>query len=228
MKKNGFPPMMLIAALALTACVGRVSAASPSAEEILSQVNTAVALTKTSQPGATATVTALPVNTPTATPTGIVTPFSKSLANPSEGRLEVSPTPTADSSRYGASGPNTGVTTLCGSSAYLDDMNIPDGTIFAPGETFTKTWKIKNTGTCIWNKFYSVAFSSGDNMSGVTTTLRHPVLSGGVGNVSVKLVAPGEVGTYTGYWIMTDSNGIPFGNTFYVRIVVAVTETPEE
>ena len=38
----------------------------------------------------------------------------------------------------------------CDQAAFIRDVTVPDGSPFAPGETFTKTWRLQNTGTCTW------------------------------------------------------------------------------
>src|SRR5512135_3113735 len=55
----------------------------------------------------------------------------------------------------------------CDQAAYVRDVTIPDGTLFMPGTSFTKTWEIKNTGTCAWDGTYSIVFGNeGDIMGG--------------------------------------------------------------
>jgi hypothetical protein len=41
-------------------------------------------------------------------------------------------------------------TPLCDLAQFIADVNVPDGTVFQPGETFTKTWRLKNNGVCTW------------------------------------------------------------------------------
>jgi hypothetical protein len=111
----------------------------------------------------------------------------------------------------------------------LSDVTIPDGTILAPGESFTKTWLFQNTGTCTWSTSYSIALVSGSAMSGSTTALTSSVSSGGQINASVSMVAPSTNGTYTGYWKLANATGTAFGQSVYVQIVVsddAATITP--
>ena len=43
---------------------------------------------------------------------------------------------------------------------------IPDGTIYAPGQKFTKTWEIKNTSNCSWNTSYKIVFWDGNTLGG--------------------------------------------------------------
>ncbi|MBI5951361.1 MAG: hypothetical protein HY865_06870 [Chloroflexi bacterium] len=234
MRKNGFLLIMAVITLALSACSGRASAAQLSREEIISGAYTAVALTSMAQLQMTQIVTNTPIAEPTATPAIItVTPsitntssassYTHDFENPYLTPLPSLPAiatvslaqPSATAGQY-----NTESSAPCDGSTYVDDMNIPDGTVFAPGETFTKTWKIKNTGACAWNRSYAIAFSGGDDMSGTATALRRAIPPNGAGNISVELTAPDTPGTYTGYWVMTNSSGAPFGNVFYVQIVV--------
>jgi Ig-like domain from next to BRCA1 gene len=117
----------------------------------------------------------------------------------------------------------------CDGSAYIRDVTIRDGTKLTPGETFTKTWKLKNTGTCAWSKGYSITFVSGADMYGFDTKINQYVKPGHTAEISVSLTAPDERGTYTSYWILEDKNGTPFGARVYVQIVVsddAATITP--
>jgi hypothetical protein len=242
MKRNGFLLTMAVIALALNACSGRASAAPLSTEEIISGVYTAVALTSMAQLQMTQIVTNTTVAEPTATPaivtatpaitiTSSASPFAHDFENPYlTPQPSTATTSTATTLQsFGDAGQYNAESSIpCYGSAFVDDMNIPDGSVFAPGETFTKTWKIRNTGTCIWNKFYAIAFSGGDDMSGTTTALRRAIPSNGAGNVSVDLTAPDTPGTYTGYWVMTNSSGTPFGNVFYVQIVVESDNASED
>ncbi|MFN8413897.1 MAG: NBR1-Ig-like domain-containing protein [Anaerolineales bacterium] len=201
-----------ILALIITACGGEN--ATPSTEDIMASVNTAVALTNVSQPVVLSKIdTNVEANSVEAisTPTPFRTATLISSIN----------TPTLYSSYSSGS--------ACDNSAYISDVSISDGTILAPGETFTKTWRIKNTGTCTWNSNYAITFSSGNAMSGETTAIDQSVASNNTGDISVELTAPDAEGTYTGYWILQNSSGMAFGNYVYVQIVVsndAATSTP--
>jgi len=58
-------------------------------------------------------------------------------------------------------------------------------------------------------------------MSGQDTEIGKTTASGREANFSIELTAPEEEGTYTGYWILKDNYGYPFGMPFYVQIVVS-------
>ncbi|HCS40993.1 MAG TPA: hypothetical protein DIW44_15610 [Anaerolineaceae bacterium] len=112
----------------------------------------------------------------------------------------------------------------CDNSLFVSDVTIPDNTVMTPGQAFTKTWSIKNAGTCNWTTSYKAVFLSGTAMGGVSTAI--PVVaSGHADNISVAMVAPLTKGTYTGYWILQNGAGQTFGASFYVSIVVSTSLT---
>jgi hypothetical protein len=79
---------------------------------------------------------------------------------------------------------------------------------------------LENTGFCIWKDSYALTFFEGNSMSGQDTEIGKTVTSGSQAKISISLTAPDAEGTYTGYWILADRNGYPFGMPFFVQIVV--------
>lgn len=121
----------------------------------------------------------------------------------------------------------------CNMATFVKDVTIPDDTVFAPGATFTKTWRLKNVGTCPWTSGYALVFDHGDNMGAAAAIqlTSGTVAPGQTLDVSVGLTAPAAAGTYRGDWRLRDSGGVVFGlttgNSFWVQIkVVAPTATP--
>ncbi|PIU90073.1 MAG: hypothetical protein COS63_04110, partial [Anaerolineae bacterium CG06_land_8_20_14_3_00_57_67] len=51
--------------------------------------------------------------------------------------------------------------TRCDWAQFVADITVPDGASFAPGAAFTKTWRLKNIGTCTWTTSYALVFVSG-------------------------------------------------------------------
>ncbi len=97
-------------------------------------------------------------------------------------------------------------------AAFLGDITIPDGTIFKPGESFEKTWRLMNNGASTWTKSFSLQFVSGERMGAAESLpLNAEVPPGGVLDVTVEFTAPEEEGEYTGYWRLKDEFGHPFG-----------------
>lgn len=108
----------------------------------------------------------------------------------------------------------------CYNAAFVSDVTIPDGTEMEPGDTFTKTWEIQNTGTCDWNENFKFTFVGG-NLFGSDTTKTHRYIgAGNVVKISLKMVAPSGSGTVTSSWRMADDSGNLFGQIFTVEIVL--------
>jgi hypothetical protein len=122
----------------------------------------------------------------------------------------------------------------CERAQFIADVNVPDGTTFAPATPFLKTWRLKNVGTCTWTTGYSLIFDSGERMGGPDSVpMPTNVAPGQTVDVSVNLSAPNAGGTYRGYWKFKNSLGAVFGigsggtKSFWVEIRVSgPTATP--
>jgi hypothetical protein len=118
------------------------------------------------------------------------------------------------------------VTPCTDDSEFVLDVTVPDGTHFAPGAAFTKTWRLRNSGTCTWDASYRLNFVSGERMDGPesmsdgTSAIGQTVLPGEQVDISVVLVAPQANGTYHGRWQLVAPDGTGFGARPYVEIVV--------
>ncbi len=106
---------------------------------------------------------------------------------------------------------------------YVADVTIPDNTAIAPGETFLKVWRVRNSGTCPWVEGYTLRFAEGAQMSGPATVPIPAAAPGEVAELSVNLVAPTEPGTYRGNWQLCVGEGTCFGPVLYVQIVAGAT-----
>jgi len=114
---------------------------------------------------------------------------------------------------------------------FVTDVTVPDGTSFRPGETFKKTWRLKNIGTSTWTTAYQLVFTSGAQMGGPSSTpLPNQVPPGQTIDLSLDLTAPDDPGNYFGFWMLRNANGTNFGlgpsadQPFYIEInVVAGT-----
>ena len=102
----------------------------------------------------------------------------------------------------------------CNRAAFIKDVTVLDGSRVTPGETFTKTWQVRNIGTCTWTKdVYELVFSGGENF-GITTSvkLKEDVLPHGVVNISIEnMVAPSSSGIHYSYWKLSNGNNETFG-----------------
>ena len=136
MYKNRLLPFVLILLLALLAC-GLPTAATPTQDQ--NAVYTAAAQTIAAQAGqppaqATETPPLAPANTEVPT---------------------LPPTPTNTNT------PVPSATTVCDKTLFVSET-IPDGTVFAPGATFIKTWRVRNVGACTWTAAYAIVYDHGE------------------------------------------------------------------
>jgi uncharacterized protein YraI len=98
-----------------------------------------------------------------------------------------------------------------------------DGTVFAPGSSFTTTWVLENSGTDSWNTEYDLVFiGAASNLplhqGSDIYDLASAVEPGWTYNFSVPMIAPFDAGTYGEVW------QVVFGNQavceFYVYIQI--------
>jgi hypothetical protein len=108
----------------------------------------------------------------------------------------------------------------CNNLAFIADVNYPPGTAVAPHENFTKTWKVANTGTCEWRTYYRLLFLSGQDFDAPSVNLGRIVDVNHWAEISLNLDAPGQKGTYSAYWRLSDGDGHMFGATLGVTIKV--------
>jgi hypothetical protein len=120
----------------------------------------------------------------------------------------------------------------CDLAAFVADITINDGATLSPGNEFTKTWRLKNIGVCTWTPEYALVFVKGDQMRALSEVrLSGSVKPGQTVDLSVKMVAPGTEGIYTGYWMLRNTSGKLFGlgsdgdDVFWVDIKVKKVQT---
>jgi hypothetical protein len=191
--------IVIMLSLLMSGCGG--SAAEPTPTLSVESIQTYAV--STFADGLTQTALAAPTNT--LTPTSTVTPPPPAtIANIQPIATTISANPTSS----------------CNMLAYVNDVTIPDNTSMTPGETFTKTWKVKNSGTCAWEAGYNFAFTGGDAMSGATYTLPQSVPAGSVVEISVNMTAPSTTGSIRGNWRMSTAAGQFFGDEVYLVISV--------
>jgi hypothetical protein len=111
----------------------------------------------------------------------------------------------------------------CNIASFVSDVTTPDDTPITVGGAFTKTWRLKNVGSCTWTSGYQLVFDSGDKMNGPDSQqlTAGTVAPGQTIDVSVNLTAPGSTGTYKGNWKLREPGGAVFGlstGPFWVQI----------
>ena len=152
--------------------------------------------------------------------------FSGNIATPSP--PGDTPTTSPDTTETPEPTNGTPAAEVCDRGDFVRDITYPDNTTVDPGEEFTKTWLLRNSGTCTWNANYSIVFDHGEAMGGPASA---PLTTGTVPpgeevEVSVTLQAPQEEGTYQGFWRLRNPAGQVFGlgsqadKEFWVKVEV--------
>ncbi len=120
-------------------------------------------------------------------------------------------------------GATPGTGSCVNSATFVADVTIPDGMTIAAGQTFNKTWRLSNNGTCTWTG-YEFVFISGEAMTTGTVIPVPNLAPGGTVDVTVPMTAPSTAGPHSGNWRMRAGGGTVFGTT--VRVLITVPGAP--
>jgi len=115
-----------------------------------------------------------------------------------------------------------------GTARLVQDVTVPDGTIMAPNCEFVKTWRIRNESTAVWQPDFVFVFRKGDCLSNIQSIHLSKVVNPGEEiDISIPMKAPSTFGRYLSVWRLgTCANVKPFGQPFYVRVIVADPNKP--
>ena len=202
---------VLLNLLWMAACSPTVTTSTPTldlnpfrtevAATVLAQVTQALALTPPPTPVPSPTTTSLPSSTP---------------------RLTTSPSPSA-TVILSSGTPQAGTV----NQAQWVSQSIADDTVFAPGQAFTMTWTLKNSGTSTWTAAYLLRYYSGNAFSAPKEiAIGRVVLPGGQIDITIQMKAPLIPGSYRSDWVMSSESRANFKEPVYLKIKVAVPVTP--
>jgi len=168
-------------------------------------------ITETETPAATDT--ALPA-TNTSTEEATI-PVTGETASPSP-----SPTPTVFVPEN--------ATDCVNKATFVTDVTIPDNTTVTGGTAFTKTWRVRNDGTCIWWSGYSLEHYSESTMSAPPSVPLPVTNPGETADISVDLIAPTIAGTYRGNFVIKNPEGLimQVDNDSRLWLIIDVTSAP--
>ncbi len=100
----------------------------------------------------------------------------------------------------------------CDQARFISDVTIPDNTVLRPGQSFTKTWRLRNVGDCIWDENYALVFVGGDQLSAPPkVVLPKIVRKNETVDISVEMVAPTTGGTFRSNWKLSNADNQVFG-----------------
>jgi hypothetical protein len=205
---------LALGAILLASCgAGNAPEATPTLG--VDQIQTAAVATFSSA----LTLTAMAAPTNTVTPTVQPSPTLSTPATTIAGGIPLTGT------TPGAAVAGAASTASCYGLTFVSDVSIPDNTQMDPGKSFTKTWKVQNSGSCAWDAGFKFQNTGGEAM-GSTVTLPSSVPAGQTYDISVPMTAPDKTGTLRSNWRMATANGQYFGDEVYVAIVVGNASAP--
>ena len=175
-------------------------------------------LTATEAPVATAliSITEAPASTETLTASSPDTSPTVTSETPPAAQ-----TPTLDPSRP------TNAPDCTNSASFVADVTIPDNTNVAGGTTFTKTWRVSNTGTCIWGPDYTLAYYSDERLGGPASVPLAITYPGQTADISVDFVAPNTTSNHRGNFVIKNPAGLimKVGDDSRLWVIINVTVT---
>ncbi|HEX7432043.1 MAG TPA: NBR1-Ig-like domain-containing protein [Anaerolineaceae bacterium] len=108
---------------------------------------------------------------------------------------------------------NTGAGSVAADKYQYLAQNVADGKQFRPGTAILITWTIKNTGTTLWTKTYTLKFFAGPTGSGPAVILfGKEVQPGGSLSLSTTIKTPAGIGDYDTWYKLTNDQLQNFGD----------------
>lgn len=103
---------------------------------------------------------------------------------------------------------------------FLSDLTIPDGEEVSPNSTLDKRWEVENSGSCNWDENYRIRLIAGPDLSAKKEQALYPARNGTRATIRLVFKAPPEPGSYRSAWQAFNPRGEPFGDPFFIDILV--------
>ncbi|MGD9029159.1 MAG: NBR1-Ig-like domain-containing protein [Anaerolineae bacterium] len=112
---------------------------------------------------------------------------------------------------------------VCLDAVFVRDVTVPDNSQLKSSETFTKTWRVRNSGTCAWPGDTVLDFFEGDRLGAPDSVRVGVVEPDEIVEIDVELKTPNEPGKYASRWRLRTAEGF-FGDKLTVRVQVVEAE----
>lgn len=139
--------------------------------------------------------------TPQATSTSTLIPVTPTVT------IEPSPTITSTAAK-------------CNDAEWVKDVTIIDGASLTSGSVMTKTWLVKNIGSCTWTSGFKLVFGYGDNLSGAKAVVPAGIAPGDEVEINLEFTVPQTKKNYYSYWRLVDNLNEPFGEFLSLLFIV--------
>jgi hypothetical protein len=106
-------------------------------------------------------------------------------------------------------------------SSFIEDVTMPDNTVMEPGQSFVKTWRVKNTSSCDWGEGFQLVYINGILMGASSSAVPVPHTPvGATVDLSVEMISSYQPGDYTSIWRLQAPDGTLFGTNLIAQITV--------
>jgi len=112
-------------------------------------------------------------------------------------------------------------------ASFVADVTIPDNSNVTGGTIFTKTWRVRNTGTCTWGSGYTLTPYSDEDMDAPDSVPLNVTQPGEELDISLDLRAANTVGTHRGNFVIKNPEGLimQIDNDSRLWVIINVTNT---
>ena len=119
----------------------------------------------------------------------------------------------------------------CNQAELVQELTVPVGMVFNPYERISKTWEVRNSGSCSWDSTYRLVLTGGEAMGYQGPfPIPQPVAPGETVLLAADLVAPGGEGYHESDFMLLSPQGELFGVGAFgggrLAVVVQVIEQP--
>ena len=113
-------------------------------------------------------------------------------------------------------------------ASFVSDVSIPDNSNVTAGAAFTKTWRVRNDGTCIWWSGYTLTHYSENAMSAPASVPLPVTNPGQTADISIDLIAPSVAGSYRGNFVIENPAGLimQVDNDSRLWVIINVGSSP--
>jgi hypothetical protein len=187
---------VIISMLTLTACTTKLESPTP---------------TPTLEASATPASSDTPAPTEAPAPTNIPDLASTISPTSTEPALPALTLP-AVTAAAGATQPVNPPGSAAPEKAQFVTQNFADGYRFRPGTPVTIIWTVKNIGTVAWTSSYSLRYFSGEKSDKTSYPFPKTVAPGAEVELSINLVVPSVLGSYTTWWKLVNGQSQNFSD----------------
>jgi hypothetical protein len=152
----------------------------------------------------------------------LISSCSESLATPSVSEQpSQAATRVASTQQSDIAAINTPDTAACMNNVeFIEDLTVPDGSVFPPGSSIDKRWSVRNIGSCNWTSDYRLVRLDQDVLQSPAEVALYPARAGAMGIWQVEFIAPAIPGEYMSRWQARAPSGEYFGQEVFMIIRV--------